>query len=309
MLCIVAWFNPFAWKLEQEIRLNLEFLADRQVLLSGCEPKHYQFNLMQLSYQKKLISITNNFNVSFLKNRIIMMNKVKSKSLTMLKYALIAPLIICLTGINVNISAQTQSAANSMVSAKAETPTATVANPQQPPAIPNTSKNEDVYESVDKSPEFSGGLEALNKFLSDNVRYPAEAQKKQIQEKITVKFVVEKDGSVSDVQAIRGKDKSLKQEAVRVVSMLPKFQPGSQKGVPVRVYYVVNINFKLQIAKPQKLLIENALIVLDGKEISYSDYQKIDMKTIKSTDVLKDQSAIERYGDKGKNGVIILTSK
>lgn len=107
-------------------------------------------------------------------------------------------------------------------------------------------KKEEVFVTVEQSPEFPGGLGELNKYLSENVRYPAIAQENGVQEKITVKFVVEKDGSVSDVQAIRGVDESLKKEAIRVVSSLPKFQPGRQNGRPVRVYYVVNVNFKLQ---------------------------------------------------------------
>ncbi|MCL2597597.1 MAG: TonB family protein, partial [Paludibacter sp.] len=220
ILCVLSWFNPLAKKLEHEICLNLEFLADRQVLLSGCEPKHYQLNLMQLSYQRKIISLTNNFNVSFLKKRIIMMKKVESKSHVMLKYALLVPLIAYLAGINVKISAQNQSA-DLLVSAQSETTNSAVAQKQQPTTLPQPPK-ETIYQSVDVLPEFPGGRDALLKFISDNIKYPDEAVKKGIQEKITVRFVVNKDGSVSDV-TVKGKNAELNAEAVRIIQLLPKF--------------------------------------------------------------------------------------
>ena len=75
LVCIFCWFNPFAWLLKTEIRMNLEFLADRSVLSSGCGAEHYQFHLLRLSYYKAAATITNNFNVSLLKKRIFMMNK------------------------------------------------------------------------------------------------------------------------------------------------------------------------------------------------------------------------------------------
>ena len=106
-------------------------------------------------------------------------------------------------------------------------------------------KKEQIFVSVEQNPEFPGGLPALYEFISKNVKYPSIAQENGVEEKITVRFVVEKDCSVSDVTAIKGYDNSLKKEAVRVVQSLPKFQPGRQNGTPVRVYYTIPVNFKL----------------------------------------------------------------
>ncbi|MCL2596553.1 MAG: energy transducer TonB [Paludibacter sp.] len=107
-------------------------------------------------------------------------------------------------------------------------------------------KKEEVFYAVEQMPEFPGGISELYKWVNDHIRYPTIAQENGVQEKISVRFVVEKDGSVSDVQALRGVDESLKNEAVRVVQSLPKFQPGRQNGRAVRVYYSIPINFKLQ---------------------------------------------------------------
>lgn len=107
-------------------------------------------------------------------------------------------------------------------------------------------KKEEVFISVEQNPEFPGGINELYKYITDHLRYPQIAQENGIEERITVRFVVEKDGSVSDVTVLRGNDASLRKEAVRVVQSLPKFQPGRQNGSAVRVYYTLPINFKLQ---------------------------------------------------------------
>jgi TonB family protein len=100
-----------------------------------------------------------------------------------------------------------------------------------------------VYTVVQQKPNFSGDI---NKFLVDNIKYPEDARKKNIEGTVYVQFVVERDGSVSTVNVLRGADKLLDDEAVRVVSIMPKWTPGSQDGVPVRVQYVVPIHFKLK---------------------------------------------------------------
>jgi protein TonB len=99
---------------------------------------------------------------------------------------------------------------------------------------------------VEEMPEFPGGVTALRKYLAESVKYPVIAQENGIQGKVYVNFVVNKDGSVSNAKIARGVDPSLDQEALRVVSTLPKWKPGKQRGQPVRVSYTVPINFQLQ---------------------------------------------------------------
>ena len=99
---------------------------------------------------------------------------------------------------------------------------------------------------VEKMPEFPGGQAALFKFLSENVKYPKEAVKKGIQGRVICQFVVEKDGSISNVEVVRsGGHHLLDQEAVRVISIMPKWKPGTLRGKPVRVKYTVPVNFRL----------------------------------------------------------------
>jgi protein TonB len=107
-------------------------------------------------------------------------------------------------------------------------------------------EEQQVFVVVEEMPEFPGGELALRTFIGKAIVYPTVAQENGIQGKVFVTFVVNKDGSVSDAKIARGVDPSLDQEALRVVSTLPKWKPGKQRGVPVRVSYTVPISFKLQ---------------------------------------------------------------
>jgi protein TonB len=95
-------------------------------------------------------------------------------------------------------------------------------------------------------PEFPGGQSALMKYLSENIRYPVIAQENGIEGRVICSFVVERDGSITDVQVVRGVDPSLDREAVRVIQSMPKWKPGKQRGKPVRVRFTLPIVFRLQ---------------------------------------------------------------
>ena len=108
-------------------------------------------------------------------------------------------------------------------------------------------EEEVVFVVVEKMPEFPGGQQALFKYLSENVKYPVIAQENGIQGRVICQFVVNKDGSIVDVEVVRsGGDPSLDKEAVRVIKSMPKWKAGQQRGKPVRVKYTVPVNFKLQ---------------------------------------------------------------
>ena len=108
-------------------------------------------------------------------------------------------------------------------------------------------EEEVVFVVVEKMPEFPGGQQALFKYLSENVKYPVIAQENGIQGRVICQFVVNRDGSIVDVEVVRsGGDPSLDKEAVRVIKSMPKWKPGQQRGKPVRVKYTVPVNFKLQ---------------------------------------------------------------
>lgn len=107
-------------------------------------------------------------------------------------------------------------------------------------------KNQQVFDVVEKMPEYPGGSAALFEYLSKNVKYPADAEKKKIEGRVLVTFVVNTDGSITDIEVVRKAFPSLDAEAVRVISGMPKWIPGEQKGQKVRVKYTVPLNFRLK---------------------------------------------------------------
>ena len=105
---------------------------------------------------------------------------------------------------------------------------------------------EEIHTLVEQMPQFPGGDAALMKYLSSHINYPPMAAENGVQGKVILQFVVEKDGRVGEVKIARSVDKDLDKEAIRVVKSLPKFTPGRQNGYPVRVWYTLPVNFKLQ---------------------------------------------------------------
>ena len=104
-----------------------------------------------------------------------------------------------------------------------------------------------IFEVVEQMPEFpNGGMAGLMQFLSKNIKYPTIAQENGTQGRVTVQFVVNKDGSIVDAKVIRGVDPYLDKEALRVIGTMPKWKPGMQRGKPVRVKYTVPVMFRLQ---------------------------------------------------------------
>ena len=120
-----------------------------------------------------------------------------------------------------------------------------VAAPPPPPA-PKPEVANKVFDVVEEMPSFPGGQGALMAFLSSNIKYPVVAQENGVQGRVIVGFVVEKDGSISDVKVMRSVDPSLDREAQRVVRAMPRWKPGKQNGSAVRVKYTVPVVFRLQ---------------------------------------------------------------
>ena len=111
---------------------------------------------------------------------------------------------------------------------------------------PKKATDDEVFVAVEQQAEFPGGQAALMKWLSNNIRYPEAAQQNEIQGRVVVKFIVEKDGSISHAEIVRGVDQDLDREALRVVQRMPKWQPGKNGGVAVRSYFNLPVTFKLQ---------------------------------------------------------------
>lgn len=237
---ICCWINPFAWLMKREVRLNLEFLADRKVMDAGFATKSYQYHLVGLTYSHKY-GLSNNFNFSHLKQRIIMMNKKKTNGAGHIKYALFAipAFALLLAG---NISCSSEATKTDDVKEKAVTEKPEVV---ETPAEKAKTKDE-VFMVVEKMPEFPGGIKELMSFLSKNIKYPASAIAKNVQGRVIVQFVVEKDGTPTEFKVMRSVDPALDAEALRVMQEMPKWKPGMQRGQVVRVKYTVPVTFRLQ---------------------------------------------------------------
>ena len=108
-----------------------------------------------------------------------------------------------------------------------------------------TKKNDMVFDVVEVMPQFPGGQIAMMKYIMENIKYPKQAMKEGIQGRVTVRFIVEKDGSISDVRPVLSVHPLLNKEAVRVVKSMPKWSPGKHNGKPVRVRFNLPVMFKL----------------------------------------------------------------
>ena len=109
-----------------------------------------------------------------------------------------------------------------------------------------------VYDLVDEMPSFPGGLEELYKWIDNNVQYPAVARENGIEGRVILKFIVEKDGTLSDSTVIHSVHPMVDREALRLVGQMPKWNPGKRAGIPVRVRYCLPLKFKLGESKPSE---------------------------------------------------------
>lgn len=108
-----------------------------------------------------------------------------------------------------------------------------------------TKKNDMAYDVVEVMPQYPGGQIAMMKYIMENIKYPKQAMKEGIQGRVTVSFIVEKDGRVSNVRLLRSVQSALDKEAIRVVKSMPKWTPGKHNGKPVRVRFNLPVMFKL----------------------------------------------------------------
>ena len=228
---------------------------------------------------------------------------------------------------------------------------------KQPVAKEEVKQTEEevIFQVVEQMPEFPGGMSEAMKFLAKNIKYPVAAQQAKIEGRVIVQFVVGKDGSISDVHTVRSVSPELDAEAIRVVSMMPKWNPGKQRGKAVPVSYTMPIMFRLQSPAPKAVEAETAgylsvdlkvdkeadpgnvdmvkkilrskyagvvrfivkgdkspLIIVDGKEMGtgFDAMKEIPVDQIKSIAVMKsEKDALAQYGDKAKDGVIMIVTK
>ena len=272
LFSIACWFNPFAWLMKQEVRMNLEYLADESVLSDGNARKSYQYHLLGLAYRQpnESTKIANNFNLLPLKKRIKMMNKRRTSEIGKAKYLLFAPLAGALLMVSniesvareiggqvpevAEVQQKAEQALNADVAvanpmAKAEEAKAAElakaeAKASDATAPADTTKNV-VYDVTETMPQFPGGQGVMMKYLAANIKYPASAVKAKKQGRVIVAFVIQKDGSVTNARIVKSVDPELDAEALRIVKAMPNWTPGTQDGKLVNVRYTIPVVFSL----------------------------------------------------------------
>ena len=241
----VLWFWPSAWILKRYLKEVHEYEADRRVLeTEGCNAKTYQMLMIKKMAGPRLYNAASCFNYNSLKKRITMMNKKDSGRWALAKSLCLIPAVGAAVCLAACVGNGENKSAESDVEAK---DTTTVDNSKQDTTAPTLVITADT--AMNKSevmPEFPGGTESMMKFLVENIKYPKEAMDKGIAGRVFVEFVVEQDGSLSDVKVLRSVDPILDNEAVRIVKTMPKWKPGTEGGKTVRVKYVLPIVFRMQ---------------------------------------------------------------
>ena len=256
----LQWFNPAAWLLRQELQAVHEFEADAAVLGMGYDSKEYKLLLIEKAVGSSRYTLANSLNHSSLINRITMMQKRKSNPWARMKYAFVLPVAATAMAAfaRPEISQQMAEISSAKITDLSRMVQTTAAERTRPEAIDTTTSAREVmvtgyaqftdnkvYESVEVMPEFPGGQAELLKFVAKSIKYPTEAQRRGAQGRVIVKFVVETNGSISNIHVVKGIDPLLDAEAIRVCTTMPTWAPARQEGKAVRCYYTIPVTFRL----------------------------------------------------------------
>lgn len=190
---------------------------------------------------------------------------------------------------------------------------------------PTMSKEGTIFTKAEENPEFPGGVRGLSDFLSTNLKYPAPARRAHVEGKVFIEFTIDENGVVKDPHVVKGIGFGCDEEAMRIMGLMPNWTPAKQNGKPVAISYQLPIGFTFGKAASNTIISdettkiifggngspfkEQPLFILDGKEIKETEIKGLNPNEIDNISVLKNESATATYGDKGKNGVIIITTK
>ena len=260
LITIIQWFNPFIWLYRHAVKTLHEYLADEGVLHSGVDAKVYSALLFSQSTGIQINDLTNNFSKSLLKRRFIMMTKERTTKFARLKLLFAFPLALSfmlVISYSSDVVAQQDEKTPPPPPKEVSSPDKPLeAPPAQPEVIiiqevapQDQEKPAPIFTVVEVMPKYPGGRDAMYKFLGENIKYPQKAREEGISGTVYVQFVVEKDGRTTGFKILRSAEESLDNEALRVLKTMPKWEPGTQKGKPVRVQYNLPIKFKLDDEK------------------------------------------------------------
>ena len=259
LLTVLQWFNPVVWLLSRDLRTVHEYEADEAVLSQGADTAQYITLLMHKAMGVQACVLANGINTSETKKRVKMMIKMKSPRWSWLKCLYIVPI----AALSLAVTARTVTDYNVLPS-------------QELAQVQAVDGEDPVFEVCEVLPQFPGGDVEMMKFFMKNVKYPVVAETNGVQGCVLVSFIVEKDGSLSHVEAKSVTDatgnavtvvairpdmtdkqkqeavdrnkgiQALKDESERVVKLMPKWKPGKQRGETVRVRCTIPATFRLQ---------------------------------------------------------------
>lgn len=243
IITIIQWFNPFIWMYRHAVKTLHEYLADEGVLHSGVDVKVYSALLFSQSTGIQINDLANNFSKSLLKRRFIMMTKSRTQKFARLKLMFVLPLafsMLLVISCGPDVPAQQE---KEVVKPQTDAPN----EADRPPSSSQVQEEEpkQTFTVVEVMPEYPGGENEMMKFLAENIKYPTAAKENGISGKVFITFVVEKNGLITDVKILRGIGGGCDEEAIKVIKLMPKWKPGTQRGQAVRVQYNVPIKFTL----------------------------------------------------------------
>ena len=249
LVCVLQWFNPLVWLMRSEIRMLHEYEADEAVLNKGIDASQYQLLLVRKAVGDKRFLIANSFNHSKLKNRIAMMNTLKTKKWARLAYLACLPLLFGALCFCSGGNEKEKSGESRTEPAVQKTEPAVEQESMSAAQAAVSEPDDDVrnWNEVEVKPSFNGG--GANEFalwVAQNVEYPKESYDAGISGRVYIEFEVGADGKVSEVKVLRGVSEDIDNEAVRVVSSSPEWTPGTIDGKPVAVRYTMPIIFQLR---------------------------------------------------------------
>lgn len=272
---VFFWFNPLIYLFERSLREVHEYQADQGVT-SYFSPKEYATLLLRLITAKPGWQFMNNFNQFQTKKRIIMMAKGKSSSVQKLRILGLLPAFALLFFI---FSCEKEELLPVVVELEKEFPAILEAplTDEPAPAAPKEEvqkvnplliieEADEVFDVVEQQPNPSGGISGWNTYLAMNLRYPLEARKRGVEGTVILVFEIHTDGSIHNVEVLRGIGGGADEEAVRVVSNAPNWEPGRQRGRAVKTRMRLPIRFKLErgITPPDKTSITQVPVISKG---------------------------------------------
>ncbi|KIQ24174.1 peptidase M56, BlaR1 [Flavobacterium sp. MEB061] len=220
VLQIVFWFNPLIILFKKAIKLNHEFLADEEVNTQFESVTRYQKLLLNFASNKNTIALASNLNYLITKKRLIMMNKKESRFKMTFKVLIVS--IVCVLSLFVFSSE-------------------TIAQKVKDKSDYDKLIVKGINDSIEKQPEYPGGIDAFYKLVGMNFKIPAEALKQKLEGKAIIEFMVERDGSLSEFKIVKDLGYGIGNEAIRTIKLSPKWIPGSINGKPARVLYTMPI--------------------------------------------------------------------